>query len=86
MAEKKVGVVEHYFDRIHVAAINITEGTLKVGDTIHFKGNTSDFQQKVDSMQIEHNEVTEAKPGESVGMKVTDRVRPHDVVYVVTPD
>ena len=83
MVEEKIGVVEHYFDKISVAAIRITEGNLKVGDKIHIKGHTSDFEQTVDSIQIEHERVEEAKPGDSIGIKITDRVREHDEVFKI---
>ena len=83
MADSEIGKVTHYFGKIGVAAIEITQGTLKVGDTIHIKGHTSDFTQTVDSMQIEGNSVQEASAGESVGIKVTDHAREHDVVYKV---
>ena len=83
MAERKVGFVSHYFGHIMVAAIEITEGELKVGETIHFKGHTTDFTQKVDSIQIEHANVTVAKKGDSIGMKVIEHARQHDEVYVV---
>jgi U32 family peptidase len=86
MAEKKVGFVSHYFNHIQVTAIEITEGELKVGDTIRFKGHTTDFTQVVDSMQIEHANVQIAKKGDSIGMKVKDHTRQHDEVFVVTED
>ena len=83
MAEQKeVGKVSHYFSKIGVAVIELTD-TLKVGDMIHIKGATSDFTQKVDSMQVEHVGVPEAKAGESIGMKVKEHVRQHDQVFVV---
>jgi translation elongation factor EF-1alpha len=84
MPEEKVGVVKDYFAKISVAGIDIT-GNLKVGDTIHIKGHTSDFEQVVDSMQIEHQAVQEAKPGDAIGIKVSDRCRGGDTVYKVTP-
>jgi len=81
MVEKKlVGTVEHYFSKINVAAINLTD-ELKVGDSISIEGTTTNFQQKVSSMQIEHNNVETAKPGDSIGLKVEDRVREGDKVY-----
>ncbi|HDM25607.1 MAG TPA: hypothetical protein ENG24_03320 [Thermoplasmatales archaeon] len=83
MVEEKVGVVEHFFTKISVAAIKITDGELKVGDTIHIVGATTDFKQKVESMQINKQPVEIAKPGDEVGIKVIDRVRENDVVYKV---
>lgn len=85
MPEEVVGKVVGYFAKIGVAAIEM-EGELKVGDTVHFKGHTSDFTQIVESMQIENEVVEEVKTGDSVGMRVTDRVRDHDVVYKVTEE
>jgi translation elongation factor EF-1alpha len=80
--EREVGKVSHYFSKIGVAVIELTD-TLKQGQTIHIKGATTDFTQNVDSMQVEHATVAEAKKGESIGMKVKDHVREHDQVFVV---
>ena len=86
MSDKKIGLVANYFGKISVAAIEITDGTLSVGDTIHFVGHTTDFESKVQSMQVEHNSVTEVKKGDSVGLKVSERVRQGDVVYKIIAD
>jgi translation elongation factor EF-Tu-like GTPase len=83
MEEKRVGEVIKYFGKISVAAIRLSEGSLKVGDNIHIVGHTSDTTQTVDSMQIENKNVQEAGPGADIGIKVKDRVREHDVVYKV---
>lgn len=83
MEEKEVGRVTGYFAKIGVAAIEITNGTINVGDVLHFKGHTTDFQQEVESMQIEHEPVQTATVGDSVGIKVKERVRKHDKVYKV---
>lgn len=80
--EKEVGKVTHYYTKIGVAVIELID-TLKAGQTIHIKGATTDFTQIVDSMQIEHETVPEAKKGQSIGMKVKDHVREHDQVFVV---
>lgn len=80
--EKSVGKVTHYYTNIGVAIIELTD-TLKVGDTVHIKGTTSDIEQKVDSMQIEHENVSEAKAKEVIGLKVKDRAREGDEVFVV---
>jgi len=85
MPEEEIGKVASYFSKIGVAAIDIIKGTLKVGDKIHIKGHTTDIEQDVDSIQIEHQNVPEAKPGDSIGIKVKDRVRDHDVVFKVLP-
>ena len=80
--EKEVGKVTHYFTHLKVAIVDLS-GTLKVGDKIHIKGATSDFTQKVASIQIEHKAVEEAKKGKSIGMKVKEHVREHDAVFLV---
>ncbi|MCH8274084.1 MAG: translation elongation factor-like protein [Armatimonadetes bacterium] len=82
MAEKEIGKVSHYFGKISVASLDIT-APLRVGDTIHIKGHTTDLTQEVASMQIEHADVQEAKPGDNVAIRVSDHVREHDVVYKV---
>ncbi len=83
MEEKElVGTVEHYYTKIGVAVINL-EGSLSVGDKISIEGATTNIQQTVDSMQVEHETVENAKAGDSVGMKVVDRVRPGDQVYKI---
>jgi translation elongation factor EF-1alpha len=84
MSEEKVGVVKDYFAKISVAGIDIT-GKLKVGDTIHIKGHTTDFEQMVESIQIEHDQVEEVKAGDAIGIKVKERCRGGDAVYKVTP-
>jgi len=86
MAEQHIGKVSHYWSKLGVAGIEITAGELRVGDTIHFKGHTTDLTQKVESMQVEHESITVARAGDSFGMKVIDHVRDHDEVYKVTVD
>jgi putative protease len=83
MVEEKIGVVEHFFTKISVAAIKITDGELKVGDTIHIVGAHTDFTQKVDRIEIERSPIEVAKPGDAIGIKVIERAREHDVVYKV---
>jgi translation elongation factor EF-Tu-like GTPase len=83
MAEKKIGEIMKYFAKIGVAAIRLTEGSLKVGETIHIVGHTTDVTQTVDSMQVENKSVPEAGPGADIGIKVKDRVRESDTVYKV---
>ena len=80
MKEVKVGRVAAYFAHPEAAAIEL-EDSLKVRDTIHIKGHTTDFEQEVESMQIENEPVQEAKKGDSIGVKVKERVRCNDVVY-----
>ena len=83
MEEKKIGDVIKYFGKIGVAAIRLSEGSLKVGDTIHIVGHTTDVTQAIDSVQIENKNVQEAGPGADIGIKIKDRVRERDVVYKV---
>jgi translation initiation factor IF-2 len=83
MAEKEVGKVMDFFARPVVAGIDVMD-TLKVGDRIHIKGHTTDIEMEIASMQINNNNVTEAKKGDSVGIKVPDRVRVGDAVYKIT--
>lgn len=80
--EKEVGKVTHFFTKIGVGVIKLSS-KLKVGDGVHFKGATTDFTQKAESMQIEHENVEEAKKGQSIGLKVNEPVREGDVVYKV---
>jgi len=82
--EKLIGKVTHFFNKINVAILEITDGELNVGDTIHIKGHTSDFKQVVNSMQIEHQSVQNAKKGDSIGLKVDSVAHEHDEVYKVT--
>lgn len=83
MPEVEVGSVESFFAKPVVAAVNLT-GNLKLGDTIHIKGHTTDMTLKVDSMQINNANVEEAKSGDSVGIKVTEKVRGGDRVFKVS--
>jgi putative protease len=76
----EVGRITHFFSKIDVAVIEL-KAALSVGDTIAIKGPTTDFEQRVDSMQIEHKNVQKAERGQSIGLKVTQRVRETDVVY-----
>ena len=77
---EKVGEVSHYFTKIGVAVIEISS-LVKVGDQIAIKGMTTNFEQTIDSMQVEGKNIEEANPGDDIGMKVADRVRKGDIVY-----
>ena len=83
MPEEEIGKVSDFFAHPVVAGIELT-GTLKVGDRVHIKGHTTDIEFTVNSMQINNANVTEANKGDSVGIKVTERVRRGDTVYKVT--
>jgi translation initiation factor IF-2 len=83
MEKEKVGKVFTYFSKVGVAGIEITDGSLKVGDKISIEGATTNFEQTLDSMQIDRAEVESADKGQQVGLKVNDRVRPNDAVYKI---
>jgi putative protease len=83
MSETKIGTVTHYFTDLHVAAVEIVDGELHTGDTIHIKGHTSDFMQKIGSMELDHESADVAKPGDSVGIAMAEYTREHDSVYAV---
>jgi len=86
MNEQEIGYVSNYYKNISVAAIEITNGSVSVGDTLHFLGNTTNFELTVDSMQIEHESVTEAKKGDGIGLKIPAKVRRKDKVYKIVGD
>ena len=83
MPEVEIGKVSDFFAHPVVAGITLTK-TLKVGDTIHIKGHTTDMELTVESMQINNVNVPQAKAGDAIGIKVGDRVRRGDIVYKVT--
>lgn len=85
MSEARIGRVEKYYSRLGVAVIGLTEGPLRLGDVIRFRGATSDFEQPVESMQIEHVRVDQAEAGQRVAIQVIAKARQHDIVYKVTP-
>lgn len=84
MAEEKklIGKVSHFFSKISVAGIELSD-TLKVGDKISIEGATTSFEETIDSMQIDSKGVTEAKPGDVIGIKVKDKTRAGDNVYLI---
>jgi len=77
----RIGIVTHYFPHVSAAIVQLETGSLRVGDVIHIKGHTSDFTQRVESMEIDHVHVSEARPGQSFGLRVKEHAREHDVVY-----
>lgn len=83
MSEDQVGVVANFYTRLGVAAISVTSGSIRKGDLLKFKGQTTDFTEEVTSMEIEKKAVEEAKAGDMVGVIVKDRVRKKDKVYKV---
>lgn len=83
--EQKVGEVVGYYARIGVAAIRLSEGPLRVGDTIRIRGHTTDFTQPVESMEADHRPIQEAQPGTEIAIKVRERARQKDQVFRVVP-
>lgn len=84
MQEKEIGKVTHYYGHLSVGIIELSD-SLKTGESIHVKGHSSDFTQTIDSMQVEHASISEAKPGDVIGIKLIQKAHPHDKVYKVTP-
>jgi putative protease len=80
---ERIGVVTHYFSHLAVAVVKLEAATLRVGDTIHIRGHTTDFKQRVDSLQVNHASVPEAGPNDDFGLKVREHARENDVVYKV---
>ena len=80
--EKEIGVVSSYFSQVCVAAIKLSDG-LKIGEKVHIKGNTTDFEIKIGEIQIERKPVKQAKKGDHIGIKVPDKVRPNDKVFLI---
>jgi putative protease len=83
MAEEEVGVVVKFFAKPSVAAIKVTTGSIKKGDTLMYKGHTTDFTEEVKSMELDNQPIEEANVGDMIGVKVKERVRENDVVYKV---
>ena len=81
--EERIGVVTHYYNHLSVAIVRLESGRLHVGDVIHIRGHTSDFTQRVDSLEVNHAPTTEVGPNDDFGLKVAEHVREHDVVYKV---
>ncbi len=81
--ETEVGLVSHYYGHLGVMAVELKD-RLHVGDKLHIKGHSEDFVMTVDSMQIEHGDVAEANPGDSVGIAVPQKVHPGDKIYRIS--
>jgi putative protease len=84
MKEQEIGYVSKFFGQISVAVIEITAGKLNIGDTIHIKGYTTDFKTEIESMQVDHETVEGVKKGDSIGVKVPQKVRRKDKVIKLT--
>ncbi len=84
MPEQLIGTVVHFFKGPSVAVVRITDGELAVGDRVRFHGHTTEFIEQVTSMEVNHQKVQQAKPGDEVAIQVADRARQHDQVFKVT--
>jgi putative protease len=82
MADKKIGTITHLFDRIGVGIIKL-DGKLKVGDKVRIQGGTTNFEQEISEIQLEHKSIPEGKKGQEVGVKVKEKVREGDGVYIL---
>ena len=83
LLEEAIGIVTHYYSHLGVAVVQVNKGSLKTGDRIHITGHTTDITQTVTSMEYEHQHVDQASAGQSVGLKIADHAREHDIVYLV---
>lgn len=83
MAEEKIGEVVKFFSKPSVAAVKIVSGDLKTGETIKFFGHTTDFKETILSMEVNNTKVDRAVPGDFIGIKISDRVRPGDEVFKI---
>ncbi len=81
--EEAIGTVTHYYSHLGVAVVQINKGVLRTADTIRIKGHTTDFTQKIESMEYEHQHTDQAGAGQSVGLKVASHAREHDILYRV---
>jgi U32 family peptidase len=85
MAEETVGLVKRYFSKVGVAAVEVTQGVISLGDTLRFQGHSAQLDVKVDSMQKDNQAISEAHPGDFIGIKVPEKVRENDQVLKITP-
>jgi translation initiation factor IF-2 len=84
MPEQEIGVVTHYFDRPQVAVVKLSEGEIRVGDTVRFHGSTTDVSETVESMEVDHQKVDRAAAGQEVAIKVPSRIRRNDKVFKIS--
>ncbi len=84
--EEEIGRITHYFSKINVGVLELTKGNIHIGDTLHIKGHTTDYYQKIQSMQVEHAPVESAEEGMQVGLKVEASVREGDLVFKVSEE
>ena len=81
--EEAIGIVIHYYSHLGVAVVQVNKGSLSAGDTVHIVGHSTDITQTITSMEYEHQHVDQAGAGQSVGIKISDHAREHDIVYLV---
>ena len=81
--EEAVGTVTHYYSHLGVAIVQINNGALKTGDSIHIQGHTTDFNQQAESMELEHEHIDRAITGQVIGLRVKEEARVHDIVYLI---
>ena len=81
--EEEIGQVDHYYGHAHIAGIAVNKGRLKIGDRVHIKGHTTDLEETVLSMQMDHADIREATSGAHIGIPVHEKVREHDLVYII---
>ena len=86
MGEDKVGEVVKFFSKPSVAAVKITAGELRIGDRVKFTGHTTDFEDTINSMEIDNSQIEKATVGDYIGIKISDRVRPGDEMFKVIPE
>lgn len=82
--EERIGSVIKFFDKTSIAAVKLDFGDLAVGDTIHIKGNTTDFTQQIELMEFDHQPVQKALRGHFAGVKLSQPAKPFDLIYKVT--
>jgi len=82
MAEKKIGTITHFFDKISVGIIKLDD-KLKIGDKVKFQGSTTNFEQEISEMQLEHANIDSGKKGQEVGVKTNEKVREGDNVFLL---
>jgi translation elongation factor EF-Tu-like GTPase len=82
---ERIGVVTHYYSHLSVATLRLESGTVRVGDVIHIRGHTTDFSQRVESLEVNHAQVAEVAPNDDFGLKLAGHVREHDIVYKIKP-
>lgn len=86
MAEERIGEVMKYFSKPSVAAVKITDGSLSVGDRVRFTGHTTDFEDTIESLEVNNEKIETAKVGDYIGVRVAGKVRPGDEVFKILSD